>query len=175
MNAAMTQSELLGALEARQNELKDFFSSIPEVVFLADNSPKWNPAQHLIHLTKSAFRIVQGLQARDQLPNHETPSRGYETIRDTYLATLRQAPAELPAKVGASIQVAADSSQAQIVAAYFQAGTNLRKATQTWTESELDAKAMPHPVLGSISVREMLEFALYHDLHHLEGVRKTLG
>jgi hypothetical protein len=175
MNPAMTRPELVQALETRQNELNTFFSSIPEEVFLADSSPKWNPAQHLIHLTKSGSRIAQGLQARDQLPNFDQPSsRGYETIRDTYLATLKQAPAELLAKVGASIQVEIGSSQAQIIEAYLLAGKQLRKAAQIWSETELDAKAMPHPVLGSISIREMLEFVVYHDLHHLEGVRKTL-
>jgi DinB superfamily len=176
MNPAMTQAELVQALEARQNELQTYFSSIPEDVFLADNGPKWNPAQHLIHLTKSGSRIAQGLQASDQLPNHETQTpRDYETIRDTYLATLKLAPAELLAKVGASIQVETGSSQAQIIEKYLLAGKQLREAAQTWSETELDAKAMPHPVLGLLSVREMLEFALYHDLHHLEGVRKTLG
>jgi DinB superfamily len=176
MNPAMTQTELVQALEARQNELKIFFSSIPEDDFLADAGPKWNPAQHLIHLTKSGSRIAQGLQVKDQLPNFDQPSsRGYETIRDTYLAALKLAPAELLAKVGASVQVDADSSQAQIIGAYLLAGTQLREAAQTWSENDLDAKAMPHPVLGNLSIREMLEFVVYHDLHHLEGVRKTLS
>jgi DinB superfamily len=176
MNPAMTQAELVQALEARQNELRTYFSSIPEDVFLADNSPKWNPAQHLIHLTKSGSRIAQGLQASDQLPNHETQaSRDYETIRDTYLTRLKLAPAELLAKVGASTQVEPGSSQAQIIEKYLLAGKQLREAAHTWGETELDAKAMPHPVLGTISVREMLEFVVYHDLHHLEGVRKNLS
>jgi hypothetical protein len=175
MNPSMTQAELVQALAARQNELQTYFSSIPEDVFLADQGPKWNPAQHLIHLTKSGSRIAQGLQASDQLPNHETQTPRDYTIRDTYLATLKQAPAELLERVGASVQVEAGSSQAQILEAYLQAGKQLREAAQTWTETELDAKAMPHPVLGTISVREMLEFVVYHDLHHLEGVRKNLS
>ena len=175
MNPAMTQTELVQALEARQNELHTFFSSIPEAVFLADHGPNWNPAQHLIHLTRISTRITQGLQARDQLLGHESASRGYEEVRQTYLAILKQAPPELLAKVGASAQVEAGSSQTQVVKAYIQAGANLREATRTWTENELDSKAMSHLALGSISVREMLEFVIYHDLHHLEGVRKNLA
>ena len=170
----MTQAELIQALEARQNELHTFFSSIPEDVFLEDTGPKWNPAQHLIHLTRINSRITQGLQARDQLLGHESASRGYEEVRQTYLAILKQAPPELLAKVGASARVEASSSQTQIMSDYVLAGANLREATRTWTESELDAKAMPHLALGSISVREMLEFVVYHDLHHLEGVRKNV-
>ena len=153
-----------------------FFSSIPEDVFLADTSPKWNPAQHLIHLIRANSRIAQGFQARDALPNNDSGQvRSYEVVRETYIAALQQAPRELLDKNGAAVQVEANSSQHQILEAYQQAGTGLRQAMQTWTEADLDAKAMPHPLLGLLSVREMLEFAVYHDLHHLEGVRKTLG
>jgi DinB superfamily len=174
MKPAMTLAELVQALEARHKEVGDFFSSLSEATLFADTPPKWNPAQHLIHLTKSGSRIAQGLQAKDQLPNHGSPSRAYEVIRDIYLATLKQAPAELLAKVGASVQVETGSSRAQILEAYLLSSKQLRKAAQTWSENDLDAKAMPHPVLGNISVREMLQFVVYHDLHHLEGVRKSI-
>jgi DinB superfamily len=176
MNPAMTQTELVQALEAGHMEVSRYFSSLPEETFLADTAPKWNPAQHLIHLTRANSRIAQGFQARDALPNNESgQAKSYEVVRETYLTALANAPSELLAKNGSAVQVEANSSHSQILAAYQQAGTNLRQGIQTWTEAELDAKAMPHPLLGLLSVREMLEFALYHDLHHLEGVRKTLG
>jgi DinB superfamily len=176
MNPAMTQSELVQALEARHKQVGEYFSSLPEETFLADTVPKWNPAQHLIHLTRANSRIAQGFQARDALPNNDSgQAKSYEVVRETYLTALAHAPSELLAKNGAAVQVEANPSQSQILEAYQQAGTNLRQGIQAWTEAELDAKAMPHPLLGLLSVREMLEFALYHDLHHLEGVRKTLG
>jgi DinB superfamily len=175
MNPAMTQSELVQALEARHEEVGAYFSSLPERTFLGETAPKWNPAQHVIHLSKISIRVRQGLQAREQLPNQSQVSRNYEQIRETYLTSLNQAPASLLEKVGASVQIEPGSSQAQIIEAYLQAGKSLCAATHTWTETELDAKAMPHLALGTISVREMLEFVVYHDLHHLEGVRKTLG
>jgi hypothetical protein len=176
MNPAMTQSELVQALEVRHQEVGDYFLSLSEATFLADTAPKWNPAQHLIHLTRANSRIAQGFQARDALPNNDSgQAKSYEVVRETYIAALQQAPSELLEKNGAAVQVEANSSQQQILEAYRQAAIGLRQAIQTWTEADLDAKAMPHPLLGLLSVREMLEFALYHDLHHLEGVRKTLG
>jgi hypothetical protein len=176
MNPAMTQTELVQALEARHNEVSEYFSSLPEANLLADTAPKWNPAQHLIHLTRSNSRIAQGLQARDALPNNDSGhSKPYAIIHETYVAALSQAPSALLKKNGAAVQVEAASSPQQILEAYRQAGAGLRWAVQTWTEADLDAKAMPHPLLGLLSVREMLEFALYHDLHHLEGVRRSLA
>jgi hypothetical protein len=175
MNPSMTQAELVQALEKRHKEISEYFSSLPEATFVADTALKWNPAQHLIHLTRANSRIGQGLQARDALPNKDSgQAKSYEVVRETYLTALTHAPSELLAKNGAAVQVETNSSQAQILEAYQQAGTGLRQGIQTWTEDELDTKAMPHPLLGLLSVREMLEFALYHDLHHLNGVRKYL-
>jgi DinB superfamily len=176
MNPAMSQPELVQALEARHKQVGEYFSSLPEEIFLADSAPKWNPAQHLIHLTRASSRIAQGFQARDALPNNDSGQvRSYEVVRETYIAALRQAPSALLEKNGAAVQVEANPSQDQILRAYRQAGTGLTQAVQTWTEADLDSKAMPHPLLGLLSVREMLEFVIYHDLHHLEGVRQTLG
>ena len=54
-----------------------------------------------------------------------------------------------------------------------RAGDSLVTAVGKWRERDLDKYRLPHPVLGKISVREMLFFTHYHDLHHLEIVRRA--
>lgn len=39
------------------------------------------------------------------------------------------------------------------------------------TESALGRRQLPHPLLGPLTVREMLLFTLYHNRHHVEVVR----
>jgi hypothetical protein len=34
---------------------------------------------------------------------------------------------------------------------------------------------MPHPLLGKLTVREMLLFTLYHNLHHVQNVARRKG
>ena len=46
--------------------------------------------------------------------------------------------------------------------------SNLRN----WTEEELDLYNCPHPVLGKITVREILYFTIYHVQHHNETINK---
>jgi hypothetical protein len=43
-----------------------------------------------------------------------------------------------------------------------------------WSERQLDRIRLPHPVLGKLSVREMLFFTLYHNQHHIEAVKRRL-
>jgi hypothetical protein len=37
----------------------------------------------------------------------------------------------------------------------------------TWSEDDLDNHRLPHPLLGKLTVREMLFFTLYHIQHHM--------
>ncbi len=43
---------------------------------------------------------------------------------------------------------------------------------QNWSEQELEAYNCPHPVLGKITVREILYFTIYHVQHHTETLKK---
>jgi hypothetical protein len=47
----------------------------------------------------------------------------------------------------------------------------LKKIGQ-WSEKNLDAYLLPHPLLGKITVREMLFFTTFHTDHHLNIMQK---
>ena len=51
----------------------------------------------------------------------------------------------------------------------------LADSVETWTEHDLDACGMPHPILGVLSVREMLLFELYHNTHHERGISRIVA
>ena len=54
----------------------------------------------------------------------------------------------------------------------FVAGNQeLRKALARWTERKLDSVLLPHPLVGHVTVREMVFFALYHQQHHIAVVQ----
>ena len=43
---------------------------------------------------------------------------------------------------------------------------DIREKVENWKESDLDKYVLPHPLLGKISLREMLYFTDFHILHH---------
>jgi hypothetical protein len=49
---------------------------------------------------------------------------------------------------------------------------NLIKKVKKQREEELDNYILPHPLLGKITLREMLFFTIYHNEHHLQIVTK---
>jgi uncharacterized damage-inducible protein DinB len=50
----------------------------------------------------------------------------------------------------------------------------LRAAIARWPEGKLDRLQLPHPLLGKLTVREMLFFTLYHQRHHVAVVERHL-
>jgi hypothetical protein len=37
-----------------------------------------------------------------------------------------------------------------------------------WSEKNLDNTAVPHPLIGKLTLRKMLYFTIYHMKHHLK-------
>jgi hypothetical protein len=50
----------------------------------------------------------------------------------------------------------------------------LSAKTETHSEEALDKYVLPHPLLGKLTLREMLYFTAYHVQHHRELVQKGL-
>jgi hypothetical protein len=54
-----------------------------------------------------------------------------------------------------------------VMDAHAEAVASLRQALAGWSEAALDAACIPHPLLGKLTAREMAQFLLYHNLHHV--------
>ncbi len=59
----------------------------------------------------------------------------------------------------------------EVLGIWKKSSADLAAALGMWTEQELDEYQLPHPLIGNLTVREMLFFTIYHSLRHasLEG------
>jgi len=168
--------EILIALERSATRTAEFFTRIPDAQFFTGDAQHWGPAYHLGHLTMTYASVTRGLRAGRRLPNHATgQSRGTYELGMTAMHALRAAPLEKhlanPLVPTLDPSVSAGAMAAHLI----EANASMRAALEGWTEEELDARAMPHPYMGPITVREMLLFMPVHDGHHVRGVKKRLS
>ncbi|MCP5097860.1 MAG: DinB family protein, partial [Chloroflexi bacterium] len=63
----------------------------------------------------------------------------------------------------------------RILSKWQEKGGELVKALTKWSEKDLDNLMLPHPLLGNMTVREMLFFTLYHNMHHVNDVQRLLN
>lgn len=65
--------------------------------------------------------------------------------------------------------------RATVVGRWRQAEDSLCAAVERWNEKALDRYRMPHPLLGKLTVREMLFFTLYHGVHHARITERRMA
>jgi hypothetical protein len=94
-------------------------------------------------------------------------------MKDVYLARLARG-ASAGRFAPSPNRVFDDEQRRQIMALHAAAVDELAAALLRWPERALDTTRMPHPLLGAITVREMMFFTLYHNRHHVDGVRRRL-
>ena len=146
--------------------------------FWANLNGKWSVAEVMQHLYLSARPVVRLLigprEVLDQWGRADRPSRQYHEIKSAYqnvLATGAKAPATMSPRAD-DMQV----SRGELVERFRSIYQSLIEAIKNWPANELDNYCIPHPVLGRLTVREMLYFTGIHTEHHrvksIESVSK---
>jgi hypothetical protein len=51
---------------------------------------------------------------------------------------------------------------------------SMTKNLKKFTETELDEIVLPHPLLGKITIREMMYFTIYHVEHHMNLTKRNI-
>ncbi|MEA2693889.1 MAG: hypothetical protein QOJ16_3276 [Acidobacteriota bacterium] len=176
-----SSAELAAALVHLQEESERYLATLPTPVFLAPQGPKWSPADHVRHLAKSTFPLVKALG----LPRpilfvlfgpRRGASRAFPVVREVYRTRLaagasagRFAPTPRP------LPADHEAWRAQVMTSWRGAHEALVAQVSRWPEAALDRYRLPHPLLGKLSVREMLFFTLYHNAHHLRLVASRVS
>ena len=141
-------------------------------------SSSWTPGQQLDHIRRSVAPLAQVLRLPKPLlrllfGRANRPSRPYAEVVARYQTRLagggRASGRYLPAAAAT-----AKAQKQATAAARREAVRQLTQRAGTYSEPELDAYVLPHPLLGKLTLREMLCFTLYHVEHHHKQVAPDL-
>jgi hypothetical protein len=179
--APHSAADLARDLEAVRDWAAPFWESFDRAGFFAGSAESWSPAHHVRHLVKSN-RPVAGALALPKIALMLRfglafrPSLRYDALRERYQAALGRGlkaggytPSPLP------LERQTDEEQAKVIAAWRDTLSTLAAATRRWSEGALDRHRLPHPGMGLLTVREMLMFTVYHNVHHVNGVARRGG
>lgn len=179
--ARSTGAAICTALQGLHAESVRYWEALDTPTFLAPIGDAWSPADNVRHLTKSMRAVTRGLRLPRFLlllafRRARAPSRSYDTIREIYRARLAQgASAGRFAPRPRAAPIDPEAERVRTMAYHATAVADLCDAIARWSERMLDARQLPHPLLGSLTVREMLLFTVYHNRHHLENVQRRLA
>ncbi len=178
-----TKRKLGPALDKVNHEVSKYFKSLSLDEFFIRSDNKWSAYDTLRHLTKSARAVTWAMRMPHFLLGlmfgaSDKPSRQYLQIKEAYLSHLqmgaqagRFAPEykEIPAT-----QAEAEVIRRKTIRRWRRTSRSMVRSLRGWTDHRLDKYLLPHPILGKLSVREMLLFTLYHNLHHANTIKKRV-
>ena len=164
----MTGQAIAERLRATHDALIGAVTALPEGVRTAPANGKWSPAQHLEHiriglaLTNKALGLPPILlRWRFGTPNR--PGRDYDALVARYREKLSaggRAPSRfVPKQVG-------ENGLADLQAAISKHVEDLARRSSRWSDHRMDSYLVPHPLLGKLTLRELLYFTCYHAEHH---------
>ena len=173
----MIKQEIIRQLETNHNEFIDLLLSLNENDFLLSVNNKWSAGQQFKHICLSVSPLALGLRLpviflRIFFGKANRLSKAYDELVAKYhdklqkggVASGRFVPKPIAFEQRKDLERKLSGSVKQLC-----------KNVGGFTEAQLDTYILPHPLLGKLTVREMLYFTIYHVEHHKKLILQSLA
>lgn len=174
----MDKQAIISLLQENHHNFIAKISSLSATDFNRNLNEKWTSSQQLEHILKSVKPVDMAfglpmfvLKMKFGLAN--SPSKSYNELVQKYLKTLDEkkgyeTPSEFTPEVIPLIRKEKSLKRLEKLAG------KLVSRISRFSEEELDTYILPHPLMGKLTLREMLYFTAYHVEHHNQQVLKNL-
>jgi len=171
---SMKKSELQNRLTSNHNSFTGFISGLSDILVNHSMPGKWTPIQQLSHIEKSvspvklAFSVPKFLLSL-LFGKTNRPSRSYDELVARYKEKLAAG-----GKSTTRFLPAPSCDRKDLHAVLERHVKVLCDKIERFTEDELDKFILPHPLLGKLTLREMIYFTIYHVEHHHSQINPAL-
>ena len=173
MTVITTKIELINGLIDSNQRVTKWFAEIPAQDFFTRRIEVWSASDNVDHLIKAQKPIAKALKLpkitlRAMFGKPAKASMTYEELCQIYrdeIAKGAQASGRyLPNQENPDSNV--ETKKRELLDQFSNASTELVSAVENWDERELEEYLLPHPILGKLTIREILFFTIYHNLRH---------
>lgn len=173
----MTKQIIINSLTEKYGDFVSFINVLTTDKYLYSHKEKWTAEQQLEHIILCVKPLVQVFNMdkeniRKTFGQTDKKSRSYEIVLKEYIEKLtsgEKAPERFIPKESFSITKETLTSTLQNLI------KELSLSVDSFSEQELDSLLIPHPLLGSLTLREMLYNAIYHVEHHQNLAKQNLA
>lgn len=173
MNEIATKTQLINMLEVSNQRVIDWFTAVPLDNFFLRYGEIWSAADNVDHLIKAHQPVIQALKLprialRALFGRPDKVSMSYEALCQIYREEIAKGARAygryLPDQEDADAN--SETKKRELLKQFSKTSSELVSAVEKWDDKKLDDYLLPHPILGTLTVREMLFFTIYHNLRH---------
>jgi len=166
----MQRQELINQLSENHQRFIHYIQSLTDDEFTFSNNGKWTAGQQLEHIILAVKPLAQGLQLPPFLiklffGKANRASKTYDELIAKYLEKLKNGGKASGRFIPKEITI---EKKEKLIRSLKSNVNKLNKQLEKFSEYELDTLILPHPLLGKLTVREMMYFTIYHVVHHQE-------
>jgi len=167
-----TKSDLISTLKDSNQRVIKWFAEIPADLFFRREGEVWSASDNVDHLIKSHKPIAMALKLpkitlRGMFGKPNQPSRSYEAICKLYRDEIAKGAVAsgryLPDQQSPENP---EETKSGLLNQFSKTSSDFVSVAEKWSEDELDGYLLPHPLIGKLTIREMLYFTIYHNLRH---------
>jgi hypothetical protein len=172
----MNKQAITGALTEHYSAFVGYINMLSTEDYTYRHHQKWTAAEQLAHIVLCIQPLVQvyGMDKAAIAQNFGTTDRtghSYDELLDAYQAQLQKG-GKAPERFVPDTALTHD--RAELTTRLNGQIQELCATINTFEEQELDTLGIPHPLLGKLSLREMLYNAIYHVQHHQAQAQEYL-
>ncbi len=164
------KEQLIEQIEHSFNDLIKWIESQDDQLFEeVFTEGKWSTAQHLDHLIRSTKPLNQALKMprmmiRTMFGKPNRPERTFDEVVKKYRTKLEEGIAVASGKFAP--KVISNDQKNVLIQNFKEEKEELKEIVSKWKDENLSKYLIPHPILGKMTIREMLFFTVYHTSHH---------
>jgi uncharacterized damage-inducible protein DinB len=173
MTETTSKTQLLDRLKISNQRVIDWFTAISADYFFLGHGEEWSASENVDHLIKAHKPIARALKLpktalRAMFGKPDKSSMSYEELCQRYrdeIARGAQASGRyLPNKENPDSD--SEAKKKELIDLFVKVSSELVAIAEKWNDRELDNYLLPHPILGKLTIREILYFTIYHNLRH---------
>ncbi len=173
-----TKDFIITELKNRYEILLDTLKNQDDTAFeTPEKEGKWSTGQHALHLIQSTEPLNKALRMPKMGlsmafgKKNDRPERSYEQVIEKYLSKLSQGG--VPLGSFAPDEIKNDGKTKAIQSLEKELG-KMVDVIQTWNEDDMTTYLIPHPLIGKMTIREIMFFTIYHTEHHTKIIQERL-
>lgn len=173
----MNLSELKSNLLESHRSFISTINGLSDEEFIFSANGKWTAGQQAEHLLLSVKPLnkilaMPKLTVKVMFGTANRPSKTYEALVQKYETKLAEGGKATVQFVPPVVEL---KQKEILLSELLSRAEKLCRQLDDFTEEQMDEYILPHPLLGKLTLREMMHFTIHHVGHHQKITLRNLG
>ena len=171
----MDKIDIVDLLEKKHKELFDWLENQPLENWEKGPKNKWTTGQHILHLVNSLQLLNNALSYPKFILKYKfgvcnRPSRNYKAVAKNYDEKLEKNQ-DRARNFNKDLKKPTLKERESLLTKFQIQQKKLQYKTKKISDKNLDKLIIPHPLMGKMTLREIIMWTAHHTEHHTETLK----